>query len=427
VPVLEAVQQAIPTTLIRRTLVSTHGLESRCGRVPAELVVALVIALGFWSRESVSAVLAQLVEGLRLRDPVRWLTWRPPAKSTLTEARQRLGVRPLRELFGRVARPIATPDTPGAFRFGLRLMAIDGTSLTMPDSPENRRAFGTATTGRGRGDWTTTTGAFPLLRLILLIECGTHAICAAVMRPWTTGEAPAARHLLRAVTDDMLVLWDRGLHSWDMLHATQERGAAFLGRVRTDVQLPIETVLSDGTYLSTVYPSYRHRQQQRAGIVVRVIEYTIDDPGRPNRGERYRLVTSLLDPAQAAAQALAHTYHERWEQETLNDELKTHQLGRAPAPALRSRRPREVVQEVYGLLLAHWAVRRLMAEAASQHGLDPDRLSFIGAVRVLRLAVPRFQILGNHAELTPFCSPPCSTSSPSSAPSPDAIATTRGS
>jgi hypothetical protein len=425
VPVLEAVHQALPATLIRRTLASTHGLDTnRCWRVPAELVVALVIALGFWSRDSVSAVLAQLVEGLRTRDPARWLSWRPPAKSSLTEARQRLGIRPLRELFGRVARPIATPDTPGAFRFGLRLMAIDGTSLTMPDSPENRRAFGTATTGRGSGHWTTTTGAFPLLRLVLLIECGTHAVCAAVLRPWTAGEPPAARHLLRGVTDDMLVLWDRGLHSWDMLHATQQRGAAFLGRVRASVRLPIETVLSDGTYLSTVYPSYRHRQQRRDGISVRVIEYTIDDPARPNRGERYRLVTCLLDPDPASAEALAHTYHERWEQATLNDEMKTHQLGRAPAPALRSQRPREVVQEVYGVLLAHWAVRRLMAEAASQHGLDPDRLSFVGAVRVLRRAVPRFQTWGDRPDLAPLCSLRCSTSSRASAPSRGAIATT---
>jgi hypothetical protein len=424
VPVLEALHQAIPATVIRRTLASTHSLGTHCWRVPAELVVALVIALGFWSRDSISAVLAQLVEGLRARDPARWLTWQPPAKSTLTEARQRLGVRPMRELFGRVARPIATPDTPGAFRFGLRVMAIDGTSLTMPDSPENRRVFGSASTEHGSGEWTTTTGAFPLLRLVLLIECGTHAVCDAVMRPWSDGEPPAARDLLRTVTEEMLVLWDRGLHSWDMLHATQQRGAAFLGRVRSTIRLPIETVLADGTYLSTVYPSYRHRQQQRDGIVVRVIEYTIDDLARPKRGERYRLVTSLLDPAHATAEALAHTYHERWEQETLNGELKTHQLARTPATALRSRRPREVIQEVYGLLLAHWAVRRLMAEAATQHGLDPDQLSFLGALRVLRRAVPRFQQWGDRPDVTPLCSPRCLTSWPSSAPTHGAIDTT---
>lgn len=427
VAVLEALQHAIPAAVIRRTLVGTHALGSHCWRVPAELVVALVIALGFWSRDSISAVLAQLVEGLRARDPERWLTWQPPAKSTLTEARQRLGVRPVRELFGRVVRPIATPDTPGAFRFGLRLMAIDGTTLTMPDSPANARSFGVPTTRRGSGDWATTTGAFPLLRLVLLIECGTHVICAAVLRPVTAGEAPAARHLLRAVTEGMLLLWDRGLHSWAMLHATQQRGAAFLGRVKAHVLLPPETILADGTCLSTVYPSATHRRQRRAGIVVRVIEYTIDDPARPHQGELYRLVTSLLDPATASADDLARTYHERWEQETVNAELKAHQLDRTPAPALRSQRPREVVQEVYGLLLAHWAVRRLMAEAATQHGLDPDQLSFLGALRVLRRAVPRFQAWGDRAELAPLCSPPCSASSPSSARSRAATATIRGS
>jgi hypothetical protein len=425
VPVLEALQRAIPSAVIRRTLVQTQAMGQRCWRVPADLVVALVIGLGLWGRESVPAVLAALVDGLRLRDPERWLDWRPPAKSTLTEARQRLGVRPLRELFGRVVGPVARPETPGAFRFGLRLMAIDGTTLSLPDSPANARAFGRPTTRRGTAEWVTTQGACPLLRLVLLVECGTHAICDAVIRPYTAGEGPAAQHLLRSVTAGMLVLWDRGMHSWALLHGTRRREAHFLGRVAKNVGLPCETVLPDGTYRATIFRSATHRHQQRDGVPVRVIEYVIDDPARPNPGEHYRLVTSLLDPATAPAAELAHLYHERWEHATVNSELKTHQLDRRPAPAIRSRRPREVVQEVYGLLLAHWAVRCLMAEAATSHGLDPDQLSFIGAVRVLRRAIPRFQHLLTPSDRPPFCSPPCCGSSPGSAPNRAAIATTR--
>jgi hypothetical protein len=427
VPVLAALQRAIPSAVIRRTLVQTGALGQRCWRVPADLVVALVIALGVWGRASVPAVLAELVDGLRERDPARWVDWHPPAKSTLTEARQRLGVRPLRELFGRVVGPVAQPETPGAFRFGLRLMAIDGTTLSLPDSPANARAFGRPTTRRGTGPWATTQGAFPLLRLVLLVECGTHAICDAVLRPYTAGEGPAAQHLLRAVTAGMLVLWDRGLHSWALLHGTREREAHFLGRVAKNVGLPCEAVLADGTYRATIYRSANDRHQGRAGVPVRVIEYVIEDPGRPNPGERYRLVTSLLDPASAPAAELAELYHERWEHETVNAELKTHQLDRTPAPAIRSRRPREVVQEVYGLLLAHWAVRALMAEAATAHGLDPDQLSFIGAVRVLRRAIPRFQHLGTQPDWSPLCSRRSCGSWPVSAPSPAATATIRAS
>lgn len=427
IPPLVALERALPPALLRRAVVSAGAVHARSWRLPADLVVALVIAFGFWSRESVSAVLAQLVDGLRARDPARWHDWRPPAKSALTEARQRLGVRPLRELFGRVVRPVATPETPGAFRFGLRLMAIDGTTLSMPDTPANARAFGVPTTRRGAGATVTTTGAFPLIRLALLVECGTHAVCAAVLRPFTAGEAPAARHLLRAVTAGMLVLWDRGLHGWAMLRDTRQREAHFLGRVKLHVLLPVERVLPDGTWLSTVYPSATHRRQGRDGITVRVIEYTIDDPARPNRGERYRLITSLLAPADAAAEDLAHAYHERWEEETAIGELKTQQLDRTPAPALRSRRPREVVQEVYGVLLAHWAVRCLMAEAATGQGLDPDRLSFVGALRVLRRAVPRFQEWHDRPDRAPLCSRLSWASSPARGPSPAETGITRAS
>jgi len=323
---------------------------------------------------------------LRERDPAAWADWHLPAKSALTQARQRLGPRPLILLFRRLAGPAATVATPGAFLFGLRLMAIDGTTLDLPDTPDNARLFGRPSTSRGLG-----VGAFPQLRIIWLVEAGTHLLCDAVLRPYFRGEAPAARQLLRSVGAGMLVMWDRGLHSYAMIRATRVRGAEFLGRVGKALVLNPEQVLADGSFLARIYPSPKARRHQQDGILVRVIEYTLDDPARPGHGQRHRLLTSLLEPAAHPAAALAAAYHERWEVESTADEVKTHQADRHPAPPVRSRRPREVVQEVYGLLLAHLAIRLLMAAAADRAGIDPDQVSFTGTLRILRRALPRLQ------------------------------------
>jgi hypothetical protein len=223
---------------------------------------------------------------------------------------------------------------------------------------------------------------------VALIETGTHVLCDVVLRPIRGGEVPAARHLLRSVTEGMLLLWDRGFHGYDLVRRTLARGAHFLGRTKANVVLPPETVLPDGSYLSTLYPSPAARRRRRDGIVVRVVEYALDTPAGPGT-ERYRLITSLLDPVAFPAQVLAATYHERWEIESTLDEVKVHQWAH-PRP-LRSRHPREVVQELYGLLLAHLAIRTLMYQAALHDGVDPDRLSFTGALRVLRRAIPRAQ------------------------------------
>jgi hypothetical protein len=262
-------------------------------------------------------------------------------------------------------------------------MAIDGTTLDVADTPENARAFGRPTTRRGRG-----AGAFPQIRVVALIETGTHALCDAVLRPFRCGEAPAALRLLRSVGPGMLVLWDRGFHSYEMVRATRARGADFLGRAKANVVLTPAEPLADGSFLAAVYPTPKARRHGVDGIAVRVIEYALDTPAGPGR-ERYRLITSLLDERAVPAEDLAAAYHERWEVETTLDEVKVHQWAH-PRP-LRSRRPREVVQEVYGLLLAHLAIRTLMHEAARRDGVDPDRLSFTGALRVLRRAIPRAQ------------------------------------
>jgi len=189
----------------------------------------------------------------------------------------------------------------------------------------------------------------------------------------------------------MLVMWDRGLHSYAMLRDTRARDAHFLGRVGKAVVLTPEETLPDGSFLAAVYPSPQARRHRTDGIRVRVIEYTLDDPARPGHGEKYRLITSLLDSERAPAAVLAAAYHQRWESELTGAEVKTYQADRRPAPPVRSRKPREVVQEVYGLLLAHLAVRLTMYEAATAAQLDPDHLSFTGTLRVLRRAIPRFQ------------------------------------
>jgi hypothetical protein len=395
-PLLEALAAALPDAAVEEAIERTGTRERRRRRLPTHLVVTLVVAIGLWAEASVRHALAAVVDGwaearerradalgpggAAARRPGR-APWRLPSTAAIVQARRRVGVRLFRELFHAVAGPVATRRTAGAFLGGLRLMAIDGTTLDVADTPANARAFGRPTTRRGPG-------AFPQLRLVALIETGPHALCDVVLRPFRGGEAPAARHLLRAVGPGMLLLWDRGFHGYELVQRTRARGAHFLGRTKANVVLPPETVLPDGSSLSTLYPSPKARRRREGGVVVRVVEYALDTPAGPGK-ERYRLLTSLLDHRAFPADVLAATYHERWEVETALAEVKVHQWAH-PRP-LRSQHPREVVQEVYGLLLAHLAVRTLMYHAALQDRVDPDRLSFTGALRVLRRAIPRAQ------------------------------------
>jgi Insertion element 4 transposase N-terminal/Transposase DDE domain len=382
-PLLEALEAAIPGAAVEAAIGATGARERRRRRLPTHLVVTLVVAMGLWAAESMRHVLAEVVAGWREVEPARRTPWRLPSTAAIVQARQRAGARLLRELFRAVAGPIASPRTAGAFLGGLRLMAIDGTTLDVADTPENAQAFGRPTTHRGNR-----AGAFPQIRVVALIETGTHALCDALLRPFRCGEAPAALRLLRSIGPGMLLLWDRGFHSYEMVRAARMREAHFLGRTKGNVVLRPTEVLADGSFLASIYPSPKARRRDEDGIEVRVIEYALDTPGGPGR-ECYRLITSLLDERAFPAERLATTYHERWEIETALDEIKVHQWAH-PRP-LRSKHPREVVQEVYGLLLAHLAIRTLMHQAARREGIDPDRLSFTGALRVLRRAIPRAQ------------------------------------
>ena len=379
--VLKAIETAIPGEAIEQVLGQTDSREMRKRKLRSHLVVCLVIAMSIWSSDSMRTVLKNLVQGLR----THWLKlgqyWRVPSPSSITEARQRLGCRRvMSQLFHLLVRPLATTENPGAFLFGLRVMAADGTVLDVPDTPANAKVFGYPGSPKG------TRAAFPKIRLVLLIEAGTHLIVDALMCPYRIGERARVKKLLRSVTSGMLLMWDRGLHSYKMVQATQKQGCHFLGRVPANIKFVPEQVLDDGSYQAWIHPDGKSKKKGFSKILLRVIEYTIDSE---TEQKTYRLITSLLDPQLYPALVLAREYHQRWEVENTIDELKTHLNGRKTP--IRSLNPREVVQEVYGLLLGHWAVRSLMFQAAQQAGISPLRLGFTGTLKVIRAAIPEFQ------------------------------------
>ena len=378
--VLKAIETAIPAETIEQVLAQTNSWQTRKRKLPSHLVVCLVIAMSIWSSDSMRTVLKNLVKGLRTQGLRLGQDWRVPSPSSITEARQRLGCRAVSQLFKLLARPLGTAQTPGGFLFGLRVMAVDGTVLDVPDTPANAKVFGYPGSRQG------TRAAFPKIRLVLLVEAGTHLIVDALMCPYRMGERARAKKLLRSVQDGMLLMWDRGLHSYAMVQATQKQGCHFLGRVPANVRLAAEKVLDDGSHLSWIYPDGKSKKKGCTKILLRVIEYTIDSE---REQKTYRLITSLLEPNLYPALLLAREYHQRWEVENTIDELKTHLNGRKTS--IRSLNPREVVQEVYGWLLGHWAVRCLMFQAAQQAGISSLRLGFTGTLKVIRGAIPEFQ------------------------------------
>lgn len=383
--VLKAIEMAIPAMAIEQAIANTQTGEERLRSLPAQLVVSLVIAMSFWSRDSMRDVLKNLIDGMSDAWVKVGKYWRVPCKSAITQARQRLGARVMSDLFHRLVKPMATTETLGAFLNGLRIVVIDGTCFDVPDSDENARVFGRP------GSRPLTVAAFPKVRLVILVEAGTHIIFDALMCPYRIGERVRALRLLRSVTSGMLLMWDRGLHSYAMVQATVAKGCDYLGRIPANVKFLAEKPLEDGSYLSWIYPSAKLRKKGCKPILVRVIEYTIEHPDNPEEQLTYRLITSLLDIEKFPAKLLAKEYHQRWEVENTIDELKIHLLGRKTH--IRSQNPREVVQEVYGWLLGHWSVRVLMFQAATTAGFPPLRLGFTGTLRVIRRAIPKFQRL----------------------------------
>jgi len=369
-PYLQGLYQFLPAQRLDFILHQTGRHSRRRRRLPAPAVSWLVIAMALFPTLPIPQVWRRLHPSTD--DP-------EPAESAFTQARQRLGIAPLRRLFLEVARPMASHQTVGAFYRGWRLMGLDSTVLDLRDTPANDRAFGRPGTGRAPG-------AFPQLRLLALCELGTHAVCGAVLKPCRRNEQVMVPPLLGLLEPSMLLLWDRGFFGYESARRVIEAGAHLLARVPAGLALPAERRLPDGSYLTALYPSAADRARRRGGLALRVIEYTHDDPNRLGCGERHRLVTDLLEPSELPAAEAPLVYHERWEEELTIDEIKNH-LGSRPL-ALRSKTPAGVVQEVYGLLLAHYVVRRLMHDAAVMASVDPDRLSFSNALRVLQCHLP---------------------------------------
>ncbi len=379
---LEALGEIVSSQRIEKILNKTNKAELRVRKLTMVLVVLLCIAMCLYTEEAIEDVLIKLMQGPRFLRPADDIV--PASKGAICQRRKQLGVVPMVSLFHEVCKPLATASTKGAFLFGLRLMAIDGTKEDIADTPENAHYFGRP--GGGRGE-----GAFPQVLGMYLCECGTHAICDAGFWPCHQSEHHGGKRMLRAVGPGMLVMWDCGLHSFDMCQICLDQGAQFLSRLPAHVKPILQRRLSDGSYLALIRPSQVSRFKQSERLLVRIIEYKLDDPGRPGHGERRRLITSLLDETAYPAHTLACVYHERWEVEITIDEMDTHQ--RRPKLPLRSRTPLGALQELYGLLIAHYCIRKVMHDAAVQVGLDPDRISFTKSLRILRNAVFEFQIV----------------------------------
>jgi len=370
-PYLRGLTQLIDPRRLESLLARTGRVEQRRNRLTAASVVWLVVALGLFARHSVPAVWRALHSYLRSGEP---------DESTLTKARRRLGVAPLRELFREVASALAPAGTPGVFHRGWRLLGIDGTCFDRPDTEANERVF-------GRGGNQRSASAFPQTRLLALCELGTHAILDFTFGPLRRSEPAMVPALLPSLRPGTLLLWDRNFFGFRLISSVLDRGGHLLGRIKASYLIfRRDRELPDGSYLSCIYATYYDRTHRRNGRTVRIIEYTHNDPTRPGCGVRNRLLTDILDPAELPAKEAIELYHRRWEQELAFAEIKTHRHTRPVL--LRSKTPRGVVQELYGLFLAHRVVRQVMTEAAAERGIAPERLSFTASLRVLQSHLP---------------------------------------
>jgi hypothetical protein len=369
---LGVIAQTFPLTKVRAVLAATAKGSVRERDLPAHVVIYYVIALALYMQSSYREVLRCLLEG------IQWLL-EPSARikvagnSGISQARTRLGWEPLRQLHDAVVKPIAVRATKGAWYRGWRLVSLDGSTLDVADEKGNDQAFGRPGASRG-------TSAYPQIRFVALVENGTHVLFGSQMADYATSEIALAKTVLSSLGKGMLCLADRNFFGFQMWNQAAATGAGLLWRIKKNLRLPCEKRLPDGSYLSRIYASQKDQRRGTKGLLVRVIDYRLE--GVEGAEPMYRLVTTILDHEPAPAAELAALYHERWEIETAFDELKTHLRG--ARIILRSKTPDLVRQEFYGLLMAHFAVRGLMHEAALSADEDPDRLSFLHAVRVVR-------------------------------------------
>lgn len=375
---LGVLTKTFPLAVIQDVLGSTGKASLRQRELPAHVVVYYVIALALYMQSSYREVLRCLFEGLQ------WLlgpnaTVKVAGKSGISQARTRLGWEPLQQLHDAVVKPIAVQSTKGAWYRMWRLVSMDGSTLDTADEKDNEKTFGRPSASRGNS-------AFPQVRFVSLVENGTHVLFGTRMGGVETGEITLAKQVLASLTEGMLCLADRNFYGFALWNQARATGADLLWRIKKNLRLPCEKRLPDGSYLSRVYASEKEQRHGQNGVVVRVVNYKLE--GIPGAEPIYRLLTTILDHEAAPAVELAALYHERWEIETALDELKTHLRG--SRIVLRSKTPDLVRQEFYGLMLAHFAIRGLMHEAALRVDEDPDRLSFLHAVRVVRRKIARF-------------------------------------
>ncbi len=369
---LEVFEQVYPPEIVCEQLSLHQAWEERERALNMFVLIHLLLAGALWTRLAFPRVLERLARPLHLVGlPLSAMRVRG---SAISYRRQQLGFAPLQGLFARWCRPLCTPATKGAYRFGKRLMALDGTMQDVPDTRANAAAFSRPSNQYG-------VGPFPQIRLLLLSECGSHAIVDATIKDSTTAERRLAEEVLPALSPDMFLLHDAqftGLRFWQAVRA---RKAHVMGPLPSHHLPTYLRQLCDGSYLAAYVPNHQQEQEGEKPLLVRVIEYRITDPRLGEPAQVYRLATTWLNPRTAPALELIDCYHERWEVELVIDEIKTHQ--RLQQPVLRSRTPDGVRQKVYALLLAHYAVRAWMHRAACQAEVDPDRLSLTDALFVL--------------------------------------------
>jgi hypothetical protein len=391
---LGVLASAVPRDAVDEAVALTgKGARRAGGKLPPHVVVYLVMALALFAADDYEEAAARLAGTLR-----GWGAWEQgwevPTSGGITQARARLGPEPMAELFWQVARPVADLDTAGAFLGRWRLMSVDGMEWDVPDTGENRAAFGAK---RGPGG----VAAYPKARVVTVSECGSHAAVLAAIGPSAagkgTGEQALARPLLARLEQDWLLIADRGFYSWAGWCTAADTGAALLWRVKANIGLPVLALLPDGSYRSVlISPKVRGGARdallaaaqrgedldQEQGRYVRVVEYEVTD--RDGQDEVIALVTTITDLREAPAAELARAYHQRWEHETGNAQLKT--ALRGPGQVLRSQSPAMVEQELRGYLLTHYAISALICTAATAAGLDPDRVRFTRTLRIIRRA-----------------------------------------
>ena len=367
--------KVFPPEVVDAVIAEWGRTEQRRRSLPARSMAYFAMGMALHSEGSYEDVLALISDGLAWAHRQEG-AGRLASKAAISHARDRLGPEPMARLFERVAAPLASEDTPGSWLAGRRLVAIDGTCLDLADTTANDAHFGRPGVNKGER------AAFPQARVVALAECGTHAIFDAVIGPYTSSEGALSQELLGRLRPGMVCLADRGFYSFTVWEKACGTGTDLLWRVKDNLRLDPVTELPDGSFLAEVFDSKVDRRRERP-VRVRVVSYTIED-GREPSG-RYRLITTMLDHEQAPAAELAAAYSQRWEIESAFDELKTHQRG--PRAVLRSKSPGLVTQEIWGHLCCHYAIRTLMVDTAEHAGHDPDRVSFVAALRIARRSI----------------------------------------